>query len=64
MVFSVFVMNYFVNDKSVRYGVFLTALPNFQYQNEEKNLLSQRGAFLNLKFLENLALIGANSIGY
>ena len=49
-------MKYFINDRSVKYQVFL--VPKLK----EKNSLSQRGAFFHLKFLENLALLGANSI--
>ena len=48
-------MKYFVNDQSVKYQVF--SVPKLR-----KNSLSQRRAFLHLKFLENLALLGANSI--
>ena len=38
---------------------FFTGPLDFQYQ-DEKNLLSQRGAFLHWKFLEKLVLVGCN----
>ena len=42
---------------------FLTSPTDFQYRNEKKNLLSHRGAFFHLKFLEKVALVGCNAFG-
>ena len=47
------------NITEVIQGAFLPVHPHFQYKNE-KNLLSQWEAFLHLKFLEKVVLVGCN----
>ena len=42
-------------------GYFLTVSRNFQYQKEEKNVLSQRGAILHRKILEKVFHLGTEN---